>query len=151
VSFLIDDFFLVVYTQDIILRYNNMEEKILDILGQHSKRFDQIDNRFDAVDKKLLEHDDRFDASDVRMDAMTDVILENKASVEDIRHRVEKLEELPQREYWDKMYAMLEENTRMLRDGDVESAMIKHGLKRVSDKVEEHDADIRMLKEKVGS
>jgi len=45
------------------------EEKIIQKLLEHDKRFDAHDKRFDNHDRRFDEHDKRFDAHDRRFDA----------------------------------------------------------------------------------
>lgn len=113
-----------------------MEQEII-------KKTQEHDKQFVLINEKLDKHDKRFDQIDERQDLMAMTLAKQGERLDSID---EKLEQVATKEDISRVINTLDEMVGHYRKKDQESTLAAHDFKRVEDKVEEHDADIKEMK-----
>ena len=108
----------------------------------------------DIIDKKLADHDKRFDAVDKRFDKMDDcfdLLARTAAEHTDRLDRLdEKLNNMATKDDISRVIDTLDAVVRYYKKKDEELAAQALNTRRLTDKVEEHDRDIRQMKPLLG-
>ncbi len=74
--------------EEINKRFEAIERKLL----EHDKRFEEINKRFEAIERKLLEHDKRFEEINKRFEAIEKKLLEHDKKFDELNRRVSRIE-----------------------------------------------------------
>ena len=125
-------------------------DEVLKKLKEHDKKFAEHDKRFSGIDKKLADHDKRFDAVDKRFDKMDDcfdLLARTAAEHTDRLDRLdEKLNNMATKDDISRVIDTLDAVVRYYKKKDEELAAQALNTRRLTDKVKEHDRDIRQMK-----
>lgn len=101
---------------------DEIEELIVNKLGEHDARFDAVDARFERIETKLLEHDDRLERIEQTM-----------ATKNDVREII----------------GMLEPVVALAKRLEDERTVQAHRTKRLEDNDARQDEDIRLIKQEL--
>ena len=121
------------------------------LFKQADKRFDQIDKRFDEHDKRFDEHDKRFDQIDKRFDHLDEQIDFLAKKVLNHDERLERIEDnMATKDDLREMSITLDKLVGLAVKKDQELTLIAHGMRKIEDKMEEYDMDLKLIKPILG-
>ena len=134
-------FILAMLDRSMCADYNDtIMQEIYQKLQEHDRRFDEHDKRFDAIDK-------RFDKIEGQLDLVATKVFEHDGRLDRIEQR---LENTATKDDVSKVMSVLDKLVKMYETHTQEVTLLSQDLRRVEDKVEEHDRDIKIMKPALG-
>ncbi len=101
----------------------------------------------DEIIKKLKEQDSRFDQLDKQVDLLARTAVAHTERLDRIE---DKLDGMVTKGDNQKVMNTLDEILKLAKKKDEELTVLVHNLKRMDDKVEKHDKDIKQMKPALG-
>lgn len=122
-------------------------DEVIKKLKEHDKLFVAIDKRFEAVDRRFEAIDKRFDQVDKQIDLLARTVADHT----DRFDRIEvKLEDVATKEDISKVMNTLDKIVGLYEKKDQELTMQAHNVKRLDDRVETLEKDVRRMKPALG-